>query len=106
MFIKFDSVEKIKIWLKNISNGMKDAARDTGRMLTEASEKYAKDRVRSPTLKPGKGEGVYFGSIYFEFKAGKTYFLGSLKNGSPLAGRRFLFGHWEYFPLFPQQDKI
>ncbi len=84
--VRFESFDKIKNWLKNLSVGMKDAVLDTSRLLTIDAEQRAKERVRSPARKPGKGTGVYFQSIHSEFKNGSVSFTGSLKSDSPIAG--------------------
>lgn len=84
--VYFKSFEKIKKWFENLSVVLKKNARDTGRQLTHEAEKLAKERVRSPNIKPGKGEGVYFQSIQSGFKEGTFSFLGSLKSDFPVAG--------------------
>ena len=86
IMVRFESFKKIKTWFKNLSVGMKDAVRDTGRQLTIQAEKIAKERIRTPSRKPGKREGEYFQSIQSEFKEGSISFTGSLKSESALAG--------------------
>ena len=86
LFFKFDSFEKIKKLFKDLSTGMKNATRETGRLLINEAEQLAKDRVRSPSRKPGKGSGPYFQSIHSSFKGGKVSFTGSLESDSPIAG--------------------
>ena len=86
LFFKFDSFEKIKKLFKDLSTGMKNATRETGRLLINEAEQLAKDRVRSPSRKPGKGRGPYFQSIHSSFKGGKVSFTGSLESDSPIAG--------------------
>ena len=86
LLFKFDSFEKIKGLFKNLSTGMKNATRETGRLLINEAEQLAKDRVRSPSRKPGKGSGPYFQSIHSSFKGGKVSFTGSLESDSPIAG--------------------
>jgi hypothetical protein len=86
LLFKFDSFEKIKGLFKNLSTGMKNATRETGRLLINEAEQLAKDRVRSPSRKPGKGSGAYFQSIHSSFKGGKVSFTGSLESDSPIAG--------------------
>jgi len=84
--IKFESIEIIKIWFKNLSFSMKEAVRDTSRVLTLDAEKIAKERVRSPKRKPGKRAGDYHNSIHSEFNDGSVSFIGNLKSDSPIAG--------------------
>lgn len=84
--IEFDSFKKIKNLFKNLSTGLKNVASETGRQLTNEAEQLAKDRVRSPSRKPGKGSGPYFQSIHSSFKGGKVFFTGSLESDSPIAG--------------------
>ncbi|MBC8284363.1 MAG: hypothetical protein H8E32_11165 [Nitrospinae bacterium] len=84
--LQFESFEKLIIWLKNLSVGMKYVARDIGQLLTQEAEELAKDRVRSSSRKPGKGTGAYFQSIHSEFKDGTVSFSGNLKSDSPIAG--------------------
>ena len=86
LFFKFDSFEKIKKLFKDLSTGMENATRETGRLLINEAEQLAKDRVRSPSRKPGKGSGPYFQSIHSSFKGGKVSFTGSLESDSPIAG--------------------
>ena len=86
LFFKFDSFEKIKKLFKDLSTGMKNATRETGRLLINEAEQLAKDRVRSPSRKPGKGSVPYFQSIHSSFKGGKVSFTGSLESDSPIAG--------------------
>jgi len=86
LIFKFDSFEKIKKLFKDLSTGMKNATRETGRLLINEAEQLAKDRVRSPSRKPGKGSGPYFQSIHSSFKGGKVSFTGSLESDSPIAG--------------------
>lgn len=83
---QFKSFEKIKNRLKSISVGMKNAARETRRLIVREAERLAKDRVRSPGRKPGKGAGAYFQSIHSELKDSSVSFAGLLKSGSPVAG--------------------
>jgi hypothetical protein len=83
---EFDSFEKIKKLFKGLSIGIKNVTRDTGRLLTKEAEQFAKDRVRSPSRKPGMGSGAYFQSIHSSFKGGKVSFTGSLESDSPIAG--------------------
>ncbi len=85
ILIKFESFEKIKRLFKNLSTGMKNVASETGRQLTNKAEQLAKDRVRSPSRKPGKGSGAYFQSIHSSFKGGRVSFTGSLESDSPIA---------------------
>ncbi len=84
--IEFDSFEKIKKLFKNLSLGMKNVASETGRQLTNEAEHFAKDRVRSPSRKPGRGSGAYFQSIQSSFKDDRVSFTGNLKSDSPIAG--------------------
>ena len=84
--IEFDSFEKIKTLFKNLSMGMRNVASETGRELTNEAEHLAKDRVRSPSRKPGKGSGAYFQSIQSSFKGGRVSFTGNLESNSPIAG--------------------
>ena len=86
LIFKFDSFEKIKKLFKDLSTGMKNATRETGRLLINEAEQLAKDRVRSPSRKPGKGSVPYFQSIHSSFKGGKVSFTGSLESDSPIAG--------------------
>lgn len=84
--IQFYSFEKIKNLFKNLAMGMRNAASETGGQLIKEAEHIAKDRVRSPSRKPGKGSGAYFQSIQSSFKGGKVSFTGSLESDSPIAG--------------------
>jgi len=85
ILIEFDSFEKIKKLFKNLSMGMKNVASETGRLLTNEAEQLAKDRVRSPSRKPGRGSGAYFQSIHSSFKGGRVSFTGSLESDSPIS---------------------
>ncbi|MBT5551701.1 MAG: hypothetical protein HOJ79_14620 [Nitrospina sp.] len=83
--IRFDSVEKIKTHLLILSQGMKEATRDTARALIVRAENLAKGRVRSPSRKPKMGKGNYFRSIKFQFLDGDGAFTGKLESNSSVA---------------------
>ncbi len=84
--VQLDSFGKIKNWLKNLSISLKNVANATGRRVTNDSEQLAKERVRSPNMKPEKRTGAYLQSIESEFKGGTVSFLGTLKSDSSIAG--------------------
>ena len=86
IFIRFDSFEKIKQHFRNLSQGMKEATRDTARALIVRAERLAKDRVRSTSRKPQMGKGNYFRSIKSDFLDGDGSFTGKLESNSPVAG--------------------
>ena len=70
IYVRFDSFEKIKEHFLRLSQGMKEAPRDTARMLFVRAERLAKERVRSTTRKPQMGKGNYFQSIKSDFLDG------------------------------------
>ncbi len=84
--VRFDSFEKFKKLLKDLSQGMQEVVRETTRVLTLEAEHIAKERVRSSNRKPGKGTGAYFQSIRSEFREGAGSFIGSVESESPIAG--------------------
>ena len=83
--IRFNSMEKIGSWFKNMSRSLNSAVRDTGLMLTHEAENNAKERILSSKRKPGKGTGGYFRSIRSDFKHGSVSYTGTLKSHSPIA---------------------
>lgn len=85
-FVCFDSFEKIKAHFLQLSQGVKNAVRDTARALTLRAERLAKERVQSTTRKPNIGKGNYFRSINSEFLDGDGSFTGKLESNSPVAG--------------------
>lgn len=84
--IHFDSFEKVKNHFLSLSRGVKDATRDTSRLLIIRAERLAKETVRSKSKKPNMGKGNYFRSIKSEFQNGEGSFTGKLKSGSSVAG--------------------
>ncbi len=86
IIIRFESFDKIKTHFRNLSQGMREVARDTARVLIVRAENLAKERVRSTTRKPNMGKGKYFRSIKSEFENGDGTFIGKLASDSPVAG--------------------
>lgn len=84
--VGFESFEKFESWLTTLSGRIKIATRDTSGRLTKEAEKIAKERIQTPSRKPGKGTGAYFQSIHSDLKDGSSSFTGSLKSESPIAG--------------------
>ncbi|MBT3921569.1 MAG: hypothetical protein HOF21_03240 [Nitrospina sp.] len=84
-FARFDSFEKIKKHFLNLSQGMKEARRDTARTLTARAESLARERVKSSSQKPQMGKGSYFRSIKSNFLDGDGSFSGKLESNSPVA---------------------
>ncbi len=84
--VRFDSFKKIKEHFLRLSQGMKEATRDTAKTLIVRAERLAKERIKSPSRKPNMGKGNYFRSIRSDFIAGDGSFTGKLKSNSPVAG--------------------
>jgi hypothetical protein len=84
--IRFDSFEKIKAHLLKMSQGVKEATRETARSLIRHSERLAKGRIQSKSRRPQMGKGNYFRSIKTDFLAGDGSFTGKLESNSPVAG--------------------
>ena len=85
IYVRIDSFEKIKKHFLRLSQGMKEATRDTARTLIVRAERLAKERVRSTTRKPQMGRGNYFQSIKSYFLDGGGFFTGKLESSSAVA---------------------
>ncbi len=83
--IRFDSFEKIKTRFLRLSQGVKEATRETAHALMLRAEHLAKARVRSTTRKPNMGKGNYFRSIKSDFLDGDGSFTSKLESNSPVA---------------------
>ncbi len=86
IFLRFDSFEKIKTCFLHLSQGVKEATRETARTLMLRAGHLAKARVRSTTRKPNIGKGNYFRSIKSGFLDGGGSFTSKLESNSPVAG--------------------
>jgi hypothetical protein len=84
--IRFDSFETIKAHLVKLSQGVKEATRETSRLLILHAEHLAKDRIHSKSRRPQMGKGNYFRSIKTDFLVGDGSFTGKLESNSPVAG--------------------
>ncbi len=85
VFLRFNSFERIISHFQQLAEGVKNAVRDTARILIIRTERLAKKRVRSTTRKPNMGKGNYFRSIKSSFKEEEGSFILKLESNSPVA---------------------